>query len=47
MDGLFYAWLVMVSALTAATAVLLARCYLRSRAVERRIEREIDEIWGG
>jgi hypothetical protein len=46
MDTLFYAWLVSVSVTVVLSAVLMTRCYLRSRAVERRIEREIDAIWG-
>ena len=45
-DALFLTWLTGVSALVVLGAMLLLRCFLRSHAVERRIRREIDEIWG-
>lgn len=46
MDTLMLGWAVVMTVLLVGVAALVLRCYLRSRAVEKRIEREIDKIWG-
>lgn len=46
MDTIFYMWLALISTVVVATSGLLLRIGLNCVYVERKLNREIDAIWG-